>query len=740
MPALVLHVRFHDGRYHGDGDWPPSPARLFQALVAGAGLGGPLGEEERRALTWLEAQPAPDIAAPAAAWRARRAVLFYMPNNDSDRIDGDPRRMSKIRTATKIFRPRVFDPMVPFVYAWRFGADPGDHEEARVICRLAERLYQLGRGVDMAWAWGEVLDEDAIDRLLADYPGQVVRPCAGSSAVSLACPDRGSLASLERRYRAYADRFRYVRDGGALKVVFRQPPRPRFRSVAYDSPPARQLYELRESAADAAFAPWPLVKASVLVVRLRDGAVERLKRAMPKRAADIERVLVGRKPDGTNDGSPTERVRIIPLPSIGHVHADREIRRVVVEVPATCPIPAVDVLWAFSALHLIDTETGEVHAVLTRADDQQFLRHYGINEGGSHQVWRGSHQVWRTVTPAALPEGARRRRIDPARVMADAKAGRERAMEQARSAAAVCNALRHAGIQRTAEVIRVQREPFDRNGARVEAFADGSRFAKERLWHVEITFDSTLSGPLVIGDGRFLGLGVMAPVVKARGIHVLKIEAGLAEDIDPMGVAKALRRAVMARAQEVLGASTALPAFFSGHGLDGGPARSELHPHLAFAFDPRGARLLVVAPHVLDRREATREEFDALEVLEEALRGFHELRAGRAGFLKVRATIVDPAADPLLAASRTWESLTTYDVTRHAKRVRADEALATDLRAECRRIGLPLPHVAVTEWRGVPGVGLIGHARLTFDVAIQGPLFLGRSRHMGGGLFAALTR
>jgi len=40
MPRLVICVRFHQGRYHGrpqgGADWPPSPARLFQALVAGA--------------------------------------------------------------------------------------------------------------------------------------------------------------------------------------------------------------------------------------------------------------------------------------------------------------------------------------------------------------------------------------------------------------------------------------------------------------------------------------------------------------------------------------------------------------------------------------------------------------------------------------------------------------------------------------------------------------------------------
>ena len=136
------------------------------------------------------------------------------------------------------------------------------------------------------------------------------------------------------------------------------------------------------------------------------------------------------------------------------------------------------------------------------------LSHYGVGNG---EGWR----VWRTITPAALPEAARRRRIDPRRIAAEAKSGAERAAEQKRAAGAVVQALRHAEVRTSAETIRVQREPFEANGERVEAFATGTRFAKERLWHVEIIFDAPVAGPLIIGDGRFLGLGVMAPVPSA---------------------------------------------------------------------------------------------------------------------------------------------------------------------------------------------------------------------------------
>ncbi|MCL4290410.1 MAG: type I-U CRISPR-associated protein Cas5/Cas6 [Thermoleophilia bacterium] len=717
MSALVVHIRFHDGRYHGEGDWPPSPARLFQALVAGVGLGGPLGDDARAALEWLEKRAAPIIASPRA-WQTRRRVLFFMPNNDSDRIEGDPLRMAKIRTATKVFRPYFFDADVPFVYAWPLAT--GDEGFARAICSLAGRLYQLGRGIDMAWAWGETLDDGALDALLAQYPGSVFGPSVGRSTLVLPVPLPGSLESVERRHRASGERFRYLRDGRTVKVVFRQPPRPRFRSVAYESPPARRIYELRRSTAESGFAPWPLVRASDLVVRLRDAAVARLESALPLRESEIARVLVGRKPDGTNDGPTEARVRIVPLPSIGHPHADRAIRRVLVEIPAGCPLRADDVHWSFSGLEPFDRKTGELLGlVLTPATDERMLGRYGIADTGG---WR----TWRSVTPVALPR--------PRRSQASGRVHR-----QAPTAATVVQALRHAGQRLSPQAVRVQREAFDGKGDRAESFATGARFTQDRLWNVEVTFSEPVRGPLVIGDGRFLGLGVMRPVDRSHGVHAFVVDAGLSESPEPGEIARALRRAIMATVQQLLGPGVGLPAFFSGHERTGEPARSERSPHLAFLFDPGTIgqpRVLIVAPHVLEGREPTREERHHLQNLDTALTGFQELRTSSAGHLTLRSESIDPGDDPLFASARTWESVTPYQVTRHAKRVGASEALAVDLLAECQRRGLPKPRVSPRELRAVPGVGLIGGAQLIFEVTVKGPIVLGRSRFLGGGLFA----
>lgn len=501
--ALVIHVRFYDGRYHGAGDWPPSPARLFQALVAAAGLNGQLAAV-RDALDWLQRLPAPPlVGAPKA--RPGQGVLFYMPNNDLDTVQGDPRRAAKIRTAKKIFHPQLFDAAIPFLYLWQDLTD-ADEPHARKIISLANSLYQLGRGVDMAWAWGELLSTSRVADLLTDYKGVTYRPSPrGGGKKTFQCPHPASLASLETRYGAFRQRFDIEPRGRSVRIAFRQPPRPSFCSVAYESPPSRLLYELRTTSSDSSLASWPLVRASNLVVLLRDAAVDRLQKALPGREHEIARVLIGRKPDGTNDGPSAERVRIVPLPSIGHVHADCAVRRVLVEVPPGCSLRPDDLAWAFSGLEPIDAATGNLLPLaLTPSPAGHMLRHYGVGDPMNAYSWR-------TVIPAVLPMPATGHLISPALNASNAKSGAARVQEQQRAAMAFMQALRHADVHSRVESILVQREPFEANGERANYFSPGTRFSHRRLWHVAVRFAEPISGLLVIGDGRFLGLGVMAP-------------------------------------------------------------------------------------------------------------------------------------------------------------------------------------------------------------------------------------
>jgi len=746
---LVVTVHFHDGRYHGHGDWPPAPARLFQALVAGAAT-PKLSEEARAALTWLERLDAPTIAAPTV--HSGQHVEFFVPNNDMDSQGGDIRRIGKVRTSTKHVRPRLFDASLPILYVWRYGSGSDSDMWARQVCDLAMGVYQLGRGVDMAWAVAECLEESAMEARLDAYEGAIYRHSKHGGGIRLDCPEHGSLGSLENRYAANPVRFRRVGGGGKSRIEFSNVPKPRFRSVVYNSSTVRLLFDLRRTAEPAVpFAPWPLEEVAALVIRVRgddssngappSGAYKRLADAFPTKKETINRTLIGRD---AKDADKAQRLRIIPLPSIGSTYVDRAIRRVLVEVPPDCPLRGDDVEWAFSGLvvlehdsasRVFDEETGELLTdamssliQLVPATDRSMLEHYGIDKASS------SH-VWRSVTPIVLPVEAARRRINPARQSTEAKDGTKRFAEQRRAAGAVLQALRHAGVRATPVSVRVQREPFEARGSRVESFARGTRFAKERLWHAELRFATAVQGPLVLGDGRFMGLGLMSPVEGVQGVHVLRILDAFADEARPTTVSNALRRAVMSRVQATLARGATLPSFFTGHERDGTPLRGNAHRHLAFVADLARRRVLIVAPHVMEHRHATREEKEHLAVLDESLNGFAELRAGTAGKVGLIADIAHDD-DPLLVSSLRWESVTDYQITRHPKRTAAREALVLDATDELARRNLPKPvRIEAIKYASGPRGGISGRLRLEFAVAVSGPILIGRTCHGGGGLF-----
>lgn len=732
MPHILLvAVRFHDGRYHGMGDWPPSPARLFQALVAGAAQGGALAEADRAALRWLEGLAPPMIAAPVR--RAGQGFASFVPNNDLDAVGGDPGRVSEIRAA-KVIKPHLFDGNCPFLYLWRIGEDT---ERGAAVVKIAERLYQLGRGVDMAFATAEVLEAAEAERRLAICRGTIHRPAKAGAGVPLPCPTQGSLASLENRF--VKTRHRFSVEGNAkrgTKQLFTQAPKPRFLQVAYDSPPTRLLFELRAMEAAGGFATWPLTATVALVERLRDAAAHRLRVAMADKAAMIERVFIGRH---ATDADKDQRLLLIPLPSIGHPHAEPSIRRLLVEIPPDCPLAAGDIEWAFSGLDH-DPETGEVWGwALVAGDDTDMLGHYGIPHPEDEAR---TLRCWRTVTPAALPEPAARRRIDPQRSAVDAKGAGERAGEQARAATAVLQALRHARVTTEVESVRVQREPFAGKGARAEASAPGTRFAKERLWHAEIRFAVPRHGPLVIGDGRHLGLGLMAPVKEAwRDVIVFTLPRATPVAVtDRADFLRAVRRALMALARDSKGG---VPRLFSGHETDGGPARPGSHDHVFLAADDgdgdgRLDRLIVAAPRACDRSQDQRPRYDGA-LFDRIVSSLGEVRAGRLGLIVLGRASTSAMSAPLFAPARTWESRTVYRPTRHASRGKDPAAAVTDdVVTECGRRGLPRPEADLLELGiGPNGGGLAARLRLRFAVAVAGPLLLGRDSHMGGGLFAA---
>lgn len=692
--ALLLTVHFHEPRYHGAGQWPPSPMRLFQALVAGAADGAHLPEDARAALEWLERLQPPEIVAPPAVLGQR--YINYVPNNDAD-AGKNPIEAPR---SGKTIHPWIFETEAPIHYLWK-PIEDGPH--ARRLCVLTERLHHFGRGVDPAWAAAQILPEK---EARTEISGQGIHHLPSGPAITKqAVPIAGTLRSLERRFALNRKKFNRLNG----KLAFSQPPKPLMREVSYDAPPDRVLYELRDET--RGFLRVPSREAITLTKTLLNGAAERLKQEFPDRAETFERLVIGR---GADAADKTRRMRLVPLPSIGTEYVDRTIRRLLVEIPQDCPIRRDTLLWAFDGLtwHNLD---GVVLGSLVRANDRQMLENY-----------ERSSTLWQTETPVAL--GAGRRRIGKG----DTKAGVERLAEEDRAIAEVRQALRHANIAQQPTGIEVQREPFSTRGAPCNDVTSG-RFDKHALWHVRMSFEQPVAGPLVIGNGRFAGLGVMSPVDATPDVLAFRIVAGLEPRANAETIALALRRAAMARVQALLGLREreSLPGWFTGHETEGGPLRGGNHTHLAFLADLARDRVLIVPPHCFDRR--TKREPHYMRMLADAMRGFSVLRAGKAGVLELRADAVD-ADDPLLGRSRVWESITPYAATRHPRRESVDAALITDALRELNRRNLPRAQVEVTEILEPFGKPL-ARLRLRFVTAHAGPILLGRTLHKGGGLF-----
>lgn len=472
--VLLIEAHLLDDRYHGAGDWPPSPFRLFQALVASA-YGGRWAAQNHpqsdRALAWLEKLPPPVVGVPLA--HAGRPTKYYVPNNDLDAVGGQMDRIGEIRSL-KIMAEQIFPSGSSLLYAWRF--QDGEEHLARVVIELAHRIHHFGRGVDAAFADARIVLRVAdAEQLISHLEGAVYRPTGGDLAhLNLRCPGPGSLSSLKERHQRHVSRF--------VGPALRQAEPPRYRLCPYNRPPADLLFELRSTDASKLSAV-RLQDSCLVALRIREQVVNRLKQAFPNRVPEIERVVRGR---GAGDADRTRRVLFIPIPSIGFVYADRDIRRVLVRVGPDCPFNVEEVSWAAAGIDL----GGKI---MTPTEDNGMLRHYGFdNVTGAR---------WRTVTAALLAAPRPRRRAS----------GITREEWERRVLEIAQKALTHAALPTDNVSISVRREPFDRNGVLANAFVRPPYLRGRLPFHVEAIFPRPLRGPLVIGDGRFLGLGLMAP-------------------------------------------------------------------------------------------------------------------------------------------------------------------------------------------------------------------------------------
>jgi CRISPR-associated protein Csb2 len=199
--CLVLTVRFLGDRYHGrtqngrEPEWPPSPLRLFQAIVAGVAprwVDVGIRDREVAALEWFQGLGPPRIVAPVS--QPGRPLLNYVRENLSD-IAPDKRD-------AKFARPTLFLGHPVVKYSWAFHVC--DYAKAEIITHCARHCHSLGWGIDLVVGNGEITEaESEGDIGEAWYPEP--NPTAGASILRVprASTDEASASTLAELFDRY---------------------------------------------------------------------------------------------------------------------------------------------------------------------------------------------------------------------------------------------------------------------------------------------------------------------------------------------------------------------------------------------------------------------------------------------------------------------------------------------------------------------------------------------------------
>ena len=464
MATLRITVEWLHGRYHG-AEWPPSPWRLYQAMVAGLAMARRRGPALEAALRHLEELDAPDVTAPRAG--ALEAVRARVPNNDGDLVlalhakgrTGGARAKAAGLASLRTRRGWRFEGTV--TYDFEATAETPGHVQALVA--VARSVSAVGQGIDLAFARVELLEAPPQPRGIRYTPSPEGR-------LLLGVPGAGGFEGLEVRYRRERTRLAGGQIGTSIEVSPRwqgyrselELPRVRWAAYALRTRDDRALlFDGRRGCEVAA-----MVRHAVHGAAKDAGLDERL----------ISE-LMGHGGDG--------RIEAQPLPNVGYRHADGRIRRVLVVAPECVDEDAWrSVVSRLPGAELVAEAGGETVGMLAPiAGPDPMLARY-----------RGQGRCWTTATPVILPGY-------------DSLRGRPR---PERSAGRL---LRHAGI---CEAL-VERAEFSR-GSRLRGSVHPLGCRRPRhlerypCLHLTLKWAEPVRGPLALGAGTGYGLGLFVPV------------------------------------------------------------------------------------------------------------------------------------------------------------------------------------------------------------------------------------
>lgn len=564
---FAIEVELLTGRYaatahndRGRAEWPPHPARFFSALVAAFHdaekddldeAGREAWKAEQEALLWLEQQGAPSLMVDPESRVGRRQVQdVYVPVNDItvgkgtesfktsaqraideaiqkvakaevklnteksrnppivDRVAKAENALTKAKeqltkknealskgpaakdvAAAIALMPerrtrqvRTFPVVLPetptFAFLWST-ADPSPHRAA--LEQLCARVTRLGHSSSLVRCC--VVDCDLTPTLVPSDEGDVVLRVVGPG-------------QLERLDRAFAHH------QGVLGRVHPALPQ-RYRSASKDTAPPPQA----QSVFSTDWVIFERVGGSRPLASRTTDVASALRSALIEihGARDLPATLSGHSKSG-----PTEQphVAFVPLPFVGHEHADSAIMGCALVLPRDLPNNDREILLRLVAKWEKERADQRGNLMLAGGTLPPFLvRRVDISTKTALDPmrWCRASTQFLTATPIALDRNPGNLRSN------QGGTARKAALEAQQNISDAC--LRVVGVRPSS--VEVSLAPLLPGAQHVRDFRPWpgrpGRTPRVRV-HADIRFEAPIGGPLLLGAGRYFGLGLCLPV------------------------------------------------------------------------------------------------------------------------------------------------------------------------------------------------------------------------------------
>jgi CRISPR-associated protein Csb2 len=548
---LAIEVELLTGRYaatahndRGRAEWPPHPARFFSALVAALHDHEDIDQTERAALLWLEQQGAPSlwVDSESRVWR-REVQDVYVPVNDvtlggdaairdaeskvaeaktpatrrsaeaaletvkkeAVAIDAEPSDKS-LETATALVpapfvgyggkdangrlkrqqgrtrQVRTFPVVRPetptFAFLWP-AADPSSHQVG--IEKLCARVTRLGHSSSLVRC--SVVDRDITPTLIPSDEGGVV--------LRVVAPGQ-----LQRLNSAFAHH-----EGWKSRVLPARPQRygsaPEFAAQLL---PAENVFSTDWVIFERVGGSRPVASRATDLARALRGTLIELHGSM-----DLPATLSGHAESG-----PTAQphVAFVPLPFVEHAHADGALMGCALVLPRDLARNDRELLLRLVAKWEMERSDQRGNLILAGGTLPPYIvRRVDVSAKAALDPnrWCRASTRFLTATPIALDRNPGNLRSNR-----DGTACRA-AMEAQQIISESC--FRVVGARPSS--VEVSLAPLLPGAQHVRDFLPWpgrtGRTPRVRV-HADIRFEAPVSGPLLLGAGRYFGLGLCLPV------------------------------------------------------------------------------------------------------------------------------------------------------------------------------------------------------------------------------------